>query len=315
MQQLRWKLILIALVTALFAFLAFSQEVRLGLDLRGGIHLVLRVEVEEAVRSEVRDDVEAFVRLLEEDGVTVSATAFGEQDALVTLVDAAELQRAVALAKDNFPSYEVAPEGEGGLRLTLTQQARQSVEDGAVRQALQTIRNRIDEYGVSEPVIQRQGLNGDRILVQLPGVENPERVKRLLRNTALLELKLVIAGPAASRQELLDQYDGTLPVGSEILETAAQICGGLEPELRAGWAESPSSSTARSVPLRSSRNASPRPRRRSPAASRCRRPRTSRWCCAPARCRPRSTTSRNARWAPRSARSRSIAGARRRSSG
>ncbi len=222
MQQLRWKLILIALVTALFAFLAFSQEVRLGLDLRGGIHLVLRVEVEEAVRSEVRDDVEAFVRLLEEDGVTVSATAFGEQDALVTLVDAAELQRAVALAKDNFPSYEVAPEGEGGLRLTLTQQARQSVEDGAVRQALQTIRNRIDEYGVSEPVIQRQGLNGDRILVQLPGVENPERVKRLLRNTALLELKLVIAGPAASRQELLDQYDGTLPVGSEILETAAE---------------------------------------------------------------------------------------------
>ena len=97
-------------------------------------------------------------------------------------------------------------------------EAEDNERDGAIRQALQTLRNRVDEYGVAEPTIQRLGLAGERILVQLPGVENTERMKALLSNTALLELNLVQAGPAATRQELIGAFGGEIPAGTQILE-------------------------------------------------------------------------------------------------
>ena len=220
MQELRWKLILILGVAALFAFLAWSEEIRLGLDLRGGIQLVMVVEVEEAVEAEVRDDLEGFVRLIADEGLEVaSSQADGANGATVAMLSDADATRAIELAAEYFPSYAARPGLAREVSLTLIPEARREVEDGAIRQALQTIRNRIDEYGVSEPVIQRQGLAGERIFVQLPGVEDPERVKSLLRNTALLELKLVQTGPAESRQAIVTAYGGTLPEGSEILES------------------------------------------------------------------------------------------------
>ena len=91
----------------------------------------------------------------------------------------------------------------------------------AVVQAVETIRNRIDEFGVSEPVIARQGLEGDRIVVQLPGIDDPERVKSLIKNTAFLEFRLVDfplgGGGVASREEILANYGGQVPAGVEIL--------------------------------------------------------------------------------------------------
>ena len=91
----------------------------------------------------------------------------------------------------------------------------------AVVQALETIRNRIDEFGVAEPLIQRQGLEGDRIVVQLPGVDDPERVKKLIKNTAFLEFRMVTfplgGGGVGSREQILANYGGQLPAGVEIL--------------------------------------------------------------------------------------------------
>ncbi len=90
----------------------------------------------------------------------------------------------------------------------------------AVTQAETTIRNRVDAFGVAEPVIQRSGLNGERIVVQLPGVDDPERVKRLIKNTAFLEFRLVAepAQGADSHDEILASYGGTLPEHVEIVE-------------------------------------------------------------------------------------------------
>ncbi len=218
MQQLRFKLILILAIAGLFTFLAFSKDIQLGLDLRGGIHLVMRVDVEEAVGGEIQDGTESFQRLLEDEGVEVATIALDGTASIVSLASDEDSDQAVDIAREYFSSWDVRRSGTD-LQISLTTQARADVEDGAVRQALQTIRNRVDEYGVSEPIIQRQGLRGDRILVQLPGVANPERVKTLLRTTAMLELKLVQAGPAASRQSLIDQFNGTLPPGTEILES------------------------------------------------------------------------------------------------
>ena len=92
-----------------------------------------------------------------------------------------------------------------------------SKSEEAVKLALQIIRERVDTFGVSESVVQRQGLTGSRIIVQLPGVEDTDRVKRLIEGTAKLELKLVLAGPAPTREALLAASNGQVPPGAEVL--------------------------------------------------------------------------------------------------
>ncbi|MBA7713683.1 Protein translocase subunit SecD [subsurface metagenome] len=91
--------------------------------------------------------------------------------------------------------------------------------DQSVKQAQETIRNRVDELGLTEPTIQRQGLTtgSDRIIVELPGVENPERVKTILKTTALLEWKLVKAGPAPDRETLLADFGGKVPEDQQVI--------------------------------------------------------------------------------------------------
>jgi preprotein translocase subunit SecD len=91
------------------------------------------------------------------------------------------------------------------------------LKDGAVDQAIDTIRGRIDELGVSEPVIERHGLGQYQILLQLPGVDDPTRVRAILQNTAVLEIKLVLDGPFASEQEVLQKNNGVLPDDSMVL--------------------------------------------------------------------------------------------------
>ena len=225
MQEMRWKIGLILAVAAIFAFLAFSQPIKYGLDLSGGIHLVLNVNVDEAVRAEVRDDMDSFGRLLGDEGLAIRDTEFAAESAVLDLGSDADAARAIDLAEEYWSTYDASRSGDGRIRMAMTSQSIDAARDAAVRQALQTIRNRIDEYGVNEPIIQRQGLSGTRILVQLPGVESPERVKSLLRNTALLELRLVEAGPAATREEFATA-SGELPPRTEILEGESDAAPG-----------------------------------------------------------------------------------------
>lgn len=218
MQELRWKLILTAVVAGVFGFLAFTQPVNLGLDLRGGIHLVMQVVVDEAVAATVQDDAEGLSRLLADEGITLAATEYGINEATMTAASDADAIRLVELVGEYYSNTYTARRAGAAVTISMLAAAEAEERDGAIRQALQIIRNRVDEYGVAEPTIQRLGgKDGDRILIQLPGVQNPERVKSLLSNTALLELKLVEAGPLPTRQALLDS-DGRVPAGSEILE-------------------------------------------------------------------------------------------------
>ena len=218
MKELRGKLIVIVGVTAVFAFLAFTEDVKLGLDLRGGIHLLLRVDTEEAVEAEMRDNLDSLRRLFTDEAVAID-DAFTEGLQATTIIASGDTDasRVVELVAQYFPNTYSVERNNRTIDLVLLSAAAGAARDSAVRQALQTIRNRVDGYGVSEPVIQRQGLTGDRLLVQLPGVENPERVKALLRNTALLELKTVEAGPALTRQELIAASGGNIELDTEIL--------------------------------------------------------------------------------------------------
>jgi len=217
MQELRWKLILTAVVAGVFGFLAFTQPINLGLDLRGGIHLVMQVVVDEAVAATVQDDAEGLGRLLADEGITLVATEYRTSSATMTAASDADGARLAELVAEYYASSYSARRSGADVTITMLAAAEDEERDGAIRQALQIIRNRVDQYGVAEPTIQRLGLAGDRILVQLPGVQNPERVKTLLSNTALLELKLVEAGPLPTRQALLNA-EGEVPAGSEILE-------------------------------------------------------------------------------------------------
>ncbi|MCH7825739.1 MAG: protein translocase subunit SecD [Acidobacteria bacterium] len=227
-----YKLGLIVAIGGFSLFLSYppSERINLGLDLRGGIHLVLNVVVDEAVAAQVRIDMGRFQDLLEDDGVVPagtsldSGTSFSMTFNTDLLRDQAEL-----VALDYYPGYDVnVSSNPPALTMTLNAAEQELSKDAAVRQALQTIRNRIDQFGVAEPVIQRQGIGGTRILVQLPGVEDPERVKNLLRTSAILQFRLVQAGPAETREALLAAVGGVLPAGTEILESMSETVDDVE---------------------------------------------------------------------------------------
>jgi preprotein translocase subunit SecD len=227
-----YKLGLIVAISAFCLFLSYppSEQINLGLDLRGGIHLVLDVVVEEAVAGQVRTDMGRFQDLLEDEGVVPSETIL-DSDVSFSMTFNTELLRdqAEVNAINYYPSYNVnLSSNPPTLNLSLDPDEQDLAKDAAVRQALQTIRNRIDQFGVAEPVIQRQGMAGTRILVQLPGAEDPERVKNLLRTSAILQFRLVQAGPLQTREALVAAHGGQLPVGTEIVESIPETVNGVE---------------------------------------------------------------------------------------
>ncbi len=230
-----WKGLLILTVVGLFAWSAYplDEELNLGLDLQGGIHLVLQVQSEDAVRSETTKDMDGLVQELRKDGM---AAAAGSQTSSTTFeVTGAPADRQAEIdeiATDYLVGWDWQRRGES-LLFTMTSQNVSEIRNLAVKQALETIRNRVDAFGVAEPVIQRQGLEGsDRLVVQLPGVDDPERVKRLIKNTAFLEWRLVDyppgGGGVASREEIEAHYSGRLPEGVEIMSGPLNNAAGEE---------------------------------------------------------------------------------------
>jgi preprotein translocase subunit SecD len=171
-----------------------ADKIHLGLDLRGGSHLVLEVKVEKAVENAMERMKGEMELLLRDKGLSAQLERAGGEIRLKT--PAATAERIRDLIKGNLPSLAVAgsraEQGVAELSLTLEERELRSVKEDAIDQSLQTIRNRIDQFGVSEPIIQRRGRQD--ILVQLPGIQDPERAKEIIGKTALLEFKLLNEG-------------------------------------------------------------------------------------------------------------------------
>lgn len=168
-----------------------SKQIRLGLDLQGGSHLILEVKVEKAVENTVERMKEDLRKILRERGVSFNEVERKENQIQLKVPSAGE-EKVRDLLKNEFSNLTVNSRSGGGVvefSLALKERELNSIKDDAVDQALETIRNRIDQFGVSEPVIQRRGKQD--ILVQLPGVQDPERAKEIIGKTALLEFKLV----------------------------------------------------------------------------------------------------------------------------
>jgi len=225
-KDLKYKLLLIAAVVAVASYLVFPvrEKVRLGLDLKGGIHLVLQVRTDDAIKAalDLRSVglTEQFTRRalgherIDQDVDRASITVVGADP-----VSSAEFRK---VFEQELSSWKISEEG-GGVRLSMSDQEADLIRETAVTDTLERIRKRVDAYGVAEPNVQRQGLTGDRILIQLPGVDDPERVKELLSTPAFLEYKLVSLpagqtefGGAPDEQTILAMFGGTLPPDTAI---------------------------------------------------------------------------------------------------
>jgi preprotein translocase subunit SecD len=212
-RDLRWKLALIVIVIGVSVWFAFplEQRINLGLDLQGGMHLVLEVEAEKAVDSttdRLVAEVSEGLAKLAIPGLEVRKLA---SDQLVVKSPDAGRVDAVAEAMKAFASL-VPVGGRGGTELTykLEDQRVQRIMENAVDQALETIRNRVDEFGVAEPTIQRQGARD--IVVQLPGSRDAERAIKRIGETARLEFRLV-----DDQQSVDEALKGKVPEGLEVL--------------------------------------------------------------------------------------------------
>src|SRR5215468_475656 len=170
-----------------------ADRIHLGLDLQGGSHLVLEVKVDKAIENNIERIKTDFINLLRERGISGVSVERVKGTQLEVKSPAANVERVRGLLKSDFANLEVIDtQTSGGTTdffLTLSKEEMRSLRDYAVDQSLETIRNRIDQFGVSEPVIQREGQQ--EILIQLPGIQDPERAKEIIGKTALLEFKLV----------------------------------------------------------------------------------------------------------------------------
>ncbi len=215
-----WRVLVILAVAAvcLWSLYPPGEKINYGLDLSGGIHLVLQVQTDDAIKAELDDAAQRLISRAQEDGVELGTVEASPADLSFTVgVPAATDTVALReLANAWVPGYKATP-GVGSWTFQLPPNMDRTVRDMAVRSSLETIWNRVDQFGVAEPVIQRQGLESDRILVQLPGVDDPARVKDLISSTAFLEFQEVSGPPAPDRQSLLTSIGGIVPVDSEII--------------------------------------------------------------------------------------------------
>ncbi len=230
LRGLKWKLILYGTIT-LFAILLLlptltselpawftkvipTEKIHLGLDLQGGMHLILEVEAEKAVESYVERIKNNLKDDLKDKGVPVGKLEREKSNQIVFEVSGEKDKWEKILSQRYGMMQELSSStlDKGIWRVVLVLDSRQAdqIKQNAIDQALETIRNRIDQFGVSEPEITLQGT--DRILIQLPGIKDPQRAINLIGQTALLEFKLV-----DEEGNLDEALKGNIPEGDIIL--------------------------------------------------------------------------------------------------
>jgi len=239
--NLRWKVITVIAVFVVFGAVGvyplvasryhlpapgwlMEKEVKLGLDLKGGVHLVLRVQTDDALKAETQSDMERLREELRNRKITttnlvlVAPTQFRVEG--VPPDQDAAFRQAAQEVQTNFDRGSGV---SGAYTFTMKPNIQINMRDEAVVQARQTIERRVNELGVTEPSIARQGNNGDQILVQLPGVSDVERAKSIIQSTGRLDLKIVEQGPSPTRESLL--VNNEVPSGMELVPGSSGIPG------------------------------------------------------------------------------------------
>ena len=200
----------------------FSKQIKLGLDLQGGTHLVLQVQVQEAIAQETDQMVDRLTKQLRDKNIRYDEIRrVDDTHILVRNVESAQASAFRDLVQQQYGSlWESAPAaGEtSGYLLTLRPSAVAQIQENTMSQSLETIDRRINALGLTEPTIQRRGRNDNEILVQLPGEGDPSRAKAVIQAGGQLELRLVEDPRSYSSQsEALSAHGGILPPGTELM--------------------------------------------------------------------------------------------------
>lgn len=203
---------------------AILQRISLGLDLKGGTHLVLQVMVDEAVNAATTNDAAHIQTDLQQNGITVGSVIPDSAHPETIQISGAPPDRTgdirSVLNQRYGSQYDIASGLNNAFSLTMKPSAVADLKKRTLEQAIEVIRTRVDSLGVSEPVIQEYNLGSDQILVELPGVDDFGRVRDVIQSTARLELHLVQGGPWPDEQAALQALGGSVPYDSLLLHTA-----------------------------------------------------------------------------------------------
>ncbi|MGC1192958.1 MAG: protein translocase subunit SecD, partial [Candidatus Binatus sp.] len=205
-----------------------STKIQLGLDLQGGTHLLMAVKLDDAVKTQLRRRADDFKKELKDNKIDGDVAADDSGNLTVKLKSSADRTAFLDLAQKSFSDMTVSSNTDSSspgpvYSLAYKPQELQTIRSNAMDQALETIRNRIDQLGVRETTVAKEGDN--EILVQLPGIQDPERAKELIGKTAVLEFKLV-----DDTKNVQDAIKDGPPAGDEILYGTSET-GSREPYL------------------------------------------------------------------------------------
>ena len=209
----------------------WQNNIHLGLDLRGGTYLVVQVKQQDAFNGEASADADRMRDAARKAGVQFSDVTVDEAKSLADAANAAIVVKGVpptqagtfrSLANDQFARWVVSAQGPTDYRLTMRKTESLKLWQAVLAQSKNTIDKKINALGVSEATVQQRREDADsELLVQLPGVDDPARVKQILQTAAVLELYDVKGGPFQSRDEALAQNGGVLPPGTKLIGAAS----------------------------------------------------------------------------------------------
>ena len=214
------------------------DRIHLGLDLKGGTHLILQVMVDEAVSTTTDSDAAHIQQDLQSNGVTLPANSVTKPDPknhpdVIQIANApSDHDRDIRSVLDAHygQDYDIASGVNNVWTLTMKPTAESDLKKRALDQSIEVITQRVDSLGVSEPIVQEYNLGSYQILVELPGIDDFNRVKDVIQSTARLELHLVLGGPYTSEADATQQLGGTIPYDGKLVQTAP----GVNPS---GWYE------------------------------------------------------------------------------
>jgi len=222
-RNLLWRglLILATILASVAAATPPQQKINLGLDLRGGMRLVLQVHTEDALRAETDGDMARLAQQVKDDSqgkLEIKPQRTGDTRILVPGLTPDAKTAVIEAAKRVLSRFNHSDQGDS-VTFDMFPGDVTKLRDQSVNQAVQTIRNRIDAYGVTEPVIQASSNN--RIVVQLPGVDDFDRVRKLIKNTAFLEFRITVypkdGAHPVTREDLLAHFGGKVPDDVEVV--------------------------------------------------------------------------------------------------
>src|SRR5579859_5717447 len=247
-KNLKQKIVIIIGVLAVFLYGAFfgfdppkfeagqpllsqlTQHIHRGLDLQGGVHLILQVQVKEAVNTETDNTVARIQQDLKTAKLGFSQVTKPDPEHHPEIMrieggNAVQSSAVRSMLDSKYSSeYDITGPGtDNSFTVTMKPNIERALDDRTVQNTIEVIRDRVDTLGVSEPVIQQYGLGDNQILVELPGISDIDRVRTIITSTARLAIHAVVGGPYPDEQAALASVGGSLPSDDELLHGSGSM--------------------------------------------------------------------------------------------